>query len=34
MVMRNAAPVEMLTREQLRAGEVGDAYSRQLLAAS
>jgi len=34
MVMRNAAPVETLTREQLRAGDVADGYSRQLLAAS
>ena len=34
MVMRNAEPVETLTRERLRAGDVADAYSRQLLAAS
>lgn len=34
MVMRNAAPVETLSREQLRAGNVTDAYSRELLAAS
>ena len=34
MVMRNAEPVETLTREQQRAGEVADGYSRQLLAAS
>ena len=34
MVMRNAEPVETLSRAQLRAGEVNDAYSRQLIAAS
>jgi peptide/nickel transport system ATP-binding protein len=34
MVMRNAAPVETLTRDQLRAGQVADAYSAQLLSAS
>jgi peptide/nickel transport system ATP-binding protein len=34
MVMRNAEPVETLSRDQLRAGNVADAYSRQLLAAS
>jgi peptide/nickel transport system ATP-binding protein len=34
MVMRNAEPVETLTREQLRAGEVREGYSRELLAAS
>ncbi len=33
MVMRNAEPVETLSREQLRAGEVADPYSRQLIAA-
>ncbi len=34
MVMRNAEPVETLTREALRAGAVIDPYSRQLIAAS
>jgi len=34
MVMRNAREVETLTREQLRARDVKDAYSRELLAAS
>ena len=34
MVMRNAEPVETLTRDQLRAGQVADAYSAQLLSAS
>ena len=34
MVMRNAEPVETLTRERLRAGNVTADYSRQLLAAS
>ncbi|RYE10964.1 MAG: ABC transporter ATP-binding protein [Hyphomicrobiales bacterium] len=34
MVMRNAEPVETLSREQLRAGEVHNDYSRQLIAAS
>jgi len=34
MVMRNAEPVETMTREELRAGVVADPYSRQLIAAS
>jgi hypothetical protein len=34
MVMRNAKTVETLTREQLRARDVRDEYSRELLAAS
>jgi peptide/nickel transport system ATP-binding protein len=34
MVMRNAKTVETLTREQLRARDVRDEYSRQLLEAS
>lgn len=34
MVMRNAAPVETLTREQLRSGEVADPYSAQLMSVS
>ena len=34
MVMRSAEPVETLTRDQLRAGEVADPYSRALIAAS
>jgi len=34
MVMRNAREVETLTREQLRARDVRDEYSRELLAAS
>jgi peptide/nickel transport system ATP-binding protein len=34
MVMRNAEPVEVLTREELRAGDVHHGYSKQLIAAS
>ena len=34
MVMRSAEPVETMTREQLRAGEVTDPYSRQLIETS
>ncbi|WP_417310491.1 ABC transporter ATP-binding protein [Devosia sp.] len=34
MVMRNAKTVETLTREQLRSGDLADAYSRELVAAS
>jgi peptide/nickel transport system ATP-binding protein len=34
MVMRNARTVETLTRAQLRSGEVGTDYSRELLGAS
>jgi peptide/nickel transport system ATP-binding protein len=34
IVMRNAEPVEILTREELRAGDVHHGYSKQLLAAS
>jgi peptide/nickel transport system ATP-binding protein len=34
MVMRNARTVETLTRVQLRSGEVGTDYSRELLGAS
>ena len=34
MVMRNARTVETMTREQLRARDVQDEYSRELLAAS
>jgi peptide/nickel transport system ATP-binding protein len=34
MVMRNAESVEVLTRKQLRSGEIADAYTQALLAAS
>ncbi|MBN9309014.1 MAG: ABC transporter ATP-binding protein [Devosia sp.] len=34
MVMRNAEPVETLTREQLRAREIADDYTRALIAAA
>ena len=34
MVMRNAQPVETLTREQLRSGIIADDYTRQLIAAA
>ncbi len=34
MVMRNARPVETLTREQLRAGHIADDYTRALIAAA
>ncbi len=33
MVMRNATPVEHLTRAQLRSGEIASDYTRQLIAA-
>jgi peptide/nickel transport system ATP-binding protein len=34
MVMRNAQPVETLTREQLRSGAIASDYTRQLIAAA
>ncbi|WP_423068942.1 ABC transporter ATP-binding protein [Devosia sp. CN2-171] len=34
MVMRNARPVELLTREQLRSGAIADDYTRALIAAA
>jgi peptide/nickel transport system ATP-binding protein len=34
MVMRNAEPVETLTRDQLRSGAIADVYTRQLIAAA
>jgi len=34
MVMRNAEPVEILTRDQLRAGKIGSDYTRSLIAAA
>lgn len=34
MVMREANPVEILTREQLRSGDIGSAYTRSLVAAA
>ncbi len=34
MVMRNAEPVETLTREQLRSGAIAADYTRQLIAAA
>lgn len=34
MVMQNARPVEVLTRAQLRSGDLAEAYTRSLIAAS
>jgi peptide/nickel transport system ATP-binding protein len=34
MVMRNAQPVETLTREQLRSGAIAEDYTKALIAAA